>query len=194
MEKIKYIKKYILLLFLILSFPLFIYSNKTDNIPKTIKVGDPAPTFVIKSLDGKLFFLRDFCGEHLRKPWINKEKKCVILSFFASWCMPCMEEIKILHKINDHNDNLIILLINVGEPREKVLQLAEKQNFKLPVLLDDYLTVSREYNIIDEKNNAKLPQLVFINKQGEIVYKSMGMDSPHKFINNILENIKRYNE
>jgi len=97
-----------------------------------------------------------------------------------------MEEIKILHKINDQikNDNLIILLINVGEPREKVLQLVGKQNFKLPVLLDDYLTVSREYNIVDEKNNAILPQLVFINKQGEIVYKSMGMDNPQKLKNN----------
>jgi len=45
-------------------------------------IGCEAPTFSLPSLDQDYVSLRDFCGDELRKPWINKTKHVVIISFF----------------------------------------------------------------------------------------------------------------
>ena len=60
--------------------PLEIGTFKLGNW-KNIKVGDVAPGFAIKTLDGKDLKLEDFRGSY------------VALDFWATWCKPCVEEI-----------------------------------------------------------------------------------------------------
>ena len=73
--------------------------SNPDTSATQIKEGACAPTFSLPKLDLKYVSLRDYCGDELRKPWINKIKHVVVLSFFATWCKPCIAEIPHLEKM-----------------------------------------------------------------------------------------------
>ncbi len=74
-------------LLLMLVWLLFVHGGWAEekSEEKGPKEGEEAPTFYRQTLDGKDFFLRDWCGKELRQPWLNKEKYVIVLSFFATW-------------------------------------------------------------------------------------------------------------
>ena len=118
-----------------------------QNIIGEIKKGEEAPLFSLPDVSNQYIALRDLCGEKLRKPWKNKVKHVVVLSFFASWCKPCIAELPHLQKIqNQFKDQPVkFFLINVGEDKIKIeefkLTAVPKENFlfmealKLSVLI-----------------------------------------------------------
>ena len=55
-----------------------------------IKVGDAAPTFYARDLNEESFFLSDSL----------KEQTPTVLSFFATWCVPCIKEMPILDTLS----------------------------------------------------------------------------------------------
>ncbi len=54
----------------------------------TLSLGDMAPEFEAKQLDGSTFRLADYRG-----------KKAVLIDFWATWCPPCVDEIPTIKKI-----------------------------------------------------------------------------------------------
>ena len=130
-----------------------------------VKIGDDSPSFYLRTIDNEDFFIRDYCGEKLRQPWKNKEKYTVILSFFATWCVPCQLEIPVLHKwYEEQNDPKIkIILVDVAEKIDEVKPFIEKKGYTFPVAVDVYNMVA------DKKFGIKsLPHLVIIDPEGKI--------------------------
>lgn len=139
----------------------------------SLKVGDPAPRFVLKNLDGNTIFLSDFCG-NLRND--ADEPHVVVLSFFATWCVPCMSEIPILEKFEkDFNaERIKVFLIDVGEEEHRIAEYAMKKKINLPILIDNFLTTSKHYGVVNQHGQMRIPQLVIIDKNGLIAYKHAG--------------------
>jgi len=139
-----------------------------------LKIGDKAPTFYLKDIKNNDVFLRDYCGQKLRKPWKNKEKYVVVLSFWATWCAPCQKEIPILQEIMDgySGKNIKSFLIAVGEKKEKVAPFAQKKKFRLPVLLDMYSMVSTKKYMV-----SALPRLFVIDQNGIIRHIEEGFEN-----------------
>lgn len=134
-----------------------------------LKTGDPAPTFVLKDINGTEVFLRDYCGD-LRQPWKNQTRHLVILSFFATWCQPCMKEIPQLQEISKEfrRQNLKIFLINLKEDLAPVRKFCYEKKIHLPVLLDKYGVVAGKYQV------TSLPRLFVINREGKIIWYTTG--------------------
>lgn len=123
--------------------------------------GQPAPIVVLKTLDGKDFYLRDYCGK-IRGPRHRQERDVVILSFFTSWCKGCKLEIPVLQQLASEMAGLPVkfYLVNVGQPRDTVENYVFQNVTTLPVLMDQYEVASKKYKV------KELPTLVMIDKDG----------------------------
>lgn len=155
-----------------------ILSADDESSSNDLLIDNDAPVFSLPDMEGKYVFLRDFCGGTLRKPWINKEKKAVVISFFATWCIPCKKEIPYLMQLKDQfkNKPIEFILIDVGEDKEKVEPYIRQENIDLKVLFDQYQVVSKKYGA------TSLPRLVVISKGGKIKKYQKGFEDPEVFI------------
>jgi peroxiredoxin len=148
-----------------------------DTQSGQLKVGDKAPTFSLPQLDLQYVSLRDYCGEKLRKPWVNKIKHVVVISFFATWCKPCIAEIPHLEKIRSDFEGLPVkfFLIDVGEERDKVAKFATKEGLKFTILLDRYNKISEKYDALS------IPRLFVVDKEGIVRKEQTGFSDPKQF-------------
>ncbi|HAD81280.1 MAG: hypothetical protein A2509_00370 [Candidatus Edwardsbacteria bacterium RIFOXYD12_FULL_50_11] len=123
--------------------------------------GQPAPIVVLKTLDGKDFYLRDHCGQ-VRGPRHKQEREAVVLSFFTSWCKNCKTEIPVLQQLASEMAGLPVkfYLVNVGQSRDTVENYVFNNVVSLPVLMDQYEVASKKYQV------KELPTLVMIDKDG----------------------------
>jgi thiol-disulfide isomerase/thioredoxin len=169
--------RYILLIIFLVINLNFADSGKGEKAGD-LELGSEAPAFSLPDLDNNYIFLRDLCGEKLRKPWINKVKQVVVLSFFATWCVPCNKEIPHLSELEKlfAEKPVKVFLVDVGEDREKVRLFLGKNKITLPVLFDQYQVVSEKYGA-----NA-LPRLVVIDKEGNVRKYKKGFEDPSVFM------------
>jgi thiol-disulfide isomerase/thioredoxin len=118
-----------------------------------------APAFSLKGLDGNPVSLRDFRG------------RPVLITFWATWCASCQEEMPILEKFSEgKRDQLMILLIAIDGERKKAVQtIVGKNKVTLPVLLLLKEKVMDQYGV-----RGWVPQTYLIDQEGMLVGKVIG--------------------
>ena len=97
-------------------------AEKTD-----LEIGDVAPTWALMYAPGKFEFLRNW-SEVKIDPKTGKDKKlrlnvsqpdrhAVVMSFFATWCKPCMKELPILEEVYQKykDERVKFFLIDITE-------------------------------------------------------------------------------
>ena len=128
-----------------------------ENIPETIQktTVDKAIEFSLKSIEGEQVILKSY-----------RNKKVVMIVFWATWCGYCVEEIPDLIKLHDAVDKteFEILAINVQEKREDVSAYAKKRGIKYKILLDPDGKVTEAYKV------TGIPANIVVDKKGNIVY------------------------
>ncbi len=133
-----------------------------------LAIGQPAPSFFLKSLSGEDFFLRDHCGKP-RQVWQKKTQRVVVMSFFATYCLPCLKEIPALHSLSEEfKEKALFILIDLKEEPDKVNAYVAKHHIHLSILLDRFGVVAEKYGV-----NA-LPSLFIIDQQGIVRHIQRG--------------------
>lgn len=117
-----------------------------------ITIGQPAPDFVLRNLDGETVQLSALRGQVV---WIN---------FWATWCGPCKKELPIMQRIQDEKRSmgLQILALNLEESAESARAFFEDNGLSMEVLLD------RSASVYDQYRLQGLPDSIFIDRQGLI--------------------------
>jgi len=95
------------------------------------------------------------------------EKGPVMISFWALWCVPCKEEMKIMSDVyNKYKDSgFVYVAMNQDSPKSsaKVKSYIESKGYKFIVLLDT------DGHVFENFGGQNLPYSVLINKKGEVV-------------------------
>lgn len=139
-------------------------SNTTQKSegPKKASKASKLPDFTLETIDGGEFTLSDHLGD-----------KVVVMSFWATWCMPCLAELPHLEDLyQEEKDNgLMIVALSMDEPTTvaEVAPTAQRLGLTLPVALDTEQRAVRLYN-----RARSAPMTVVIDKKGRIVHASAG--------------------
>lgn len=160
-------------LMLAVLLPTAAWGQATGLEVEQLNVGDPAPIFVMKKAGSADFvFLRDYAGE-MRQSAILKgmEPQIVVLSFFASWCKPCAEEMPELVAIGKAwaDREVQVFFVNLTEQDAAVLEwLSGHPEVEGTVLMDPYAEYAVKYGV------DALPRTIIIGKEGIVRFIERG--------------------
>jgi len=122
-----------------------------------VKVGDEAPDFLIREVDGNEYMLSDLRG------------KVVMLQFTASWCSVCRKEMPFIEKEiwqNKKNNDLNVIGIDRDEPPETVRKFKNDMSITYPLAFDPGAEI---FGLYAEKN-AGVTRNVIIDRDGKIIF------------------------
>ncbi len=132
-----------------------VFANSSDKT---------APSFALFSTEGNLIKLSSE---------INKND--TLLVFFASYCIPCRNEIPELIKLHSkYNNRFNILYINIDKEgkSEAEKMLGELGIINYTCLLDVYQQTVKKYS-----PSLAIPAFFLVDKNGKIRYESIGYKS-----------------
>lgn len=134
----------------------FLFSNPAIA---ALKTGSTAPDFALADQTGTSISLMSIIGEG------NVQRRGVILSFFASWCQPCREELPLLNSVADELDKKGVkaIIIGVKEDYARIRALLLELKVEKPIVLSDgHGKVTEMYQV------RFLPTTFFIGRDGTV--------------------------
>ena len=116
----------------------------------TMEVGQPAPSLVVRELNGQMFDLSAVRG------------KVVILSFWATWCPPCRAEMPVLDAFyrRYHGQGLEMIGLSADRPHDRSDVQKVMQSFSYPAAMLDDAKVN------DFGTPSALPKTIVIDGNG----------------------------
>ena len=113
------------------------------------------------------------------------EGKVLLVTFFATWCPPCMQEIPDLIDLQDNyaSKGFSVLGLSMDQGgRGIVKKLVEKRSINYPVLMADEATANDFGGVIG------IPTSFLVNKKGRLVKKYPGY-VPHTILDRDIKSV-----
>jgi thiol-disulfide isomerase/thioredoxin len=134
----------------------------TSALAKDLVLGKPAPPLVLHTLDGQTIASPDLIGQ------------VVIITFWASYCDPCREELPLLSAYAESHvkQGLTVLGFCLDDPSniDEVQKIAQKLSFPVGFLPNQY---AGEYGRI-----WRMPVSFVIDRAGHLVDNGWNDDNP----------------
>ena len=128
--------------------------SQQSGLPPNPKAGFVAPDFTLDTLNGGQLTLSELRGQ------------AVVLNIWASWCVPCREEIPAIEKVYQHykDSGLVVVGLNLTSQDSEIDVTAFVQELGLtfPIVLD------RDGSVIARYQLFGLPSTYFIDQSGII--------------------------
>ncbi len=127
-------------------------------------VGATAAGFDLRTLDGEPVRLEKFRGRPL------------VMSFLASWCGPCREEMPVLNALASRADRngYAVLGIAIQDRRAPAMEFVRETGVVFPIALDLNNKVQRAYRVFGP------PATFFVDAQGVVRDAVLGPITPER--------------
>lgn len=117
-----------------------------------LKVGNTAPNFALKDMNGKVTILGDLRG------------KKVVINMFWLLCHGCTDEMPFIQEYYQKwsDPNVVLLAVDVYDPKENIQAFAAAKNLTFTILIDPEKIMNNAYV------NSGVPTTYFIDKDGVV--------------------------
>jgi peroxiredoxin len=117
-------------------------------------IGQPAPDFVLRTLDAGNVRISEFRGD------------VVVLNFWAAWCSTCQQEMARLDSLQQkyQRAGLVTLAINLDDDVERARDVSRRLSMSYPMLFDPARETGRLF-LVDS-----MPTTLFIDREGVVRY------------------------
>ena len=117
--------------------------------------------------------LQDIDGNTVQTGSISNDGKPIIISFWATWCKPCLRELKAIHEVypdwqDETGVKMIIVSIDQAQDANRVKPLVDGFGWEYEVLLDPNGDFKRAMNV------QNVPHVFVLDDKGKIVYNHAG--------------------
>lgn len=125
--------------------------------------GSRLPNVEVKALDGKLINARD----------IQKEGKLMVVSFWATWCKPCIKELNAIRDIypdwlDQAEFQFVAVSVDDSRSQHSVAPFVKGRGWEYEVYLDINSDLKRALNVVN------IPHTLIYNKEGRLVWQHTG--------------------
>lgn len=117
--------------------------------------------------------LRDINGKQVNMAKLSNGGKPIIVSFWATWCKPCIRELKAIHEVyadwqDETGVKVVIVSIDEAQNVQKVKPLVDGFGWEYEVLLDPNGDLKRAMNV------QSVPHVFVLDGKGKIVHNHTG--------------------
>lgn len=138
-----------------------------QNLPQLqrTKINTAAPVFTnVYNMEGKLI-----------DPAVLKGK-VIVLDFWATWCVPCIEGFPYMQKVYNqykNNPDIVFIIMNSGSKNtlQDAMAWVKQNKFTFPIYYNDR-------KLAESFNVTTIPSTFIIDRAGLIQYKTVGFEGP----------------
>ncbi len=117
--------------------------------------------------------LKDIHGKTVNMSEISNDGNPVIISFFATWCKPCMRELKAIHEVypdwqDETGVKMYIVSIDDAQNSSKVRPLVDAEGWEYVTLLDPNSEFFKALGL------QAVPHVLVLDGQGKVVMSHSG--------------------
>lgn len=128
-----------------------------------LTVSAQLPAITIKAVD----------GETVDASTLGNDGKPYVVSFFATWCKPCLRELRAIHELypdwqEETGMKLIAISLDEGQSASRVKPLVDGNGWDYEVYIDENSEVARTLGI------QTIPHLLIVDGSGNIVESHSG--------------------
>ena len=120
--------------------------------------GGATPALELADMQGARHRLADYRG------------KVVLVNFWATWCVPCRDEMPSIERLRASLDSkrFAVLAVNLAEPESRIQKFLDAVPLSFPVLLDRDAKIARAWQA------KMLPATYIVGPDGRIRYRHLG--------------------
>jgi peroxiredoxin len=123
-----------------------------------LAIGDEAPDFSVPALPSGWLHLK------------NYRQQIVVLHFWATWCLPCVEETPSLEQFAEkmRGQGVMVLSVSVDENLKALQDFMQKDHISFPVGRDPDRTLAARYG------TWQFPETYILDRRGRLAEKIPG--------------------
>lgn len=149
--------KFTRIILLLAIFSITSFATAQDTAKKTL------PDISIKNLEGEAINIQKYA----------KDGKITVISFWATWCVPCKKELNTIAEVypkwqEDYDMELVAITIDNARSLRKVKPMVEAKGWKYAVLSDSDEVLKTALGF------QTVPMTFLLDQDGNIVYEHNG--------------------